>query len=296
MARVLYVSPFGQKMDSLSGRSFDFDYLSGAIKAAIQRSISDVMVVHLQDLDPVDVEDHWRSIDLVLCDITTLNPNCLYQLGFARGRGKPAIIIAAKSNPIPFDLTQNRVIIYDPDALSKGFFDALFESIQRALANPNSFIMEEASKARRKKIFVSYSHKDKEYLDRMLVHLKPLEAAGLIDPWVDIQLKAGDHWKQKIGATLQSASVAILLISADFLASDFIVKNELPPILTKAETGGTRIIPIILKPCRFARDTNLSKFQSLNTPDRPLSTLTDSEREQIFDSLAASLEESVPVV
>jgi hypothetical protein len=158
---------------------------------------------------------------------------------------------------------------------------------------PEEFKVSARQVPRPKRIFLSYSHKDKQFLERILVHLKPLETAGLMDTWVDTRLKAGDRWKENIEAALQSASVAVLLVSADFLASDFIVKNELPPMLAKAERDGTRIIPIVLKPCRFSREPNLSVFQSLNSPDLPLSRLDESECEIIYDQLAQTLEEYV---
>ncbi len=164
--------------------------------------------------------------------------------------------------------------------------------LSRKVPNPRTISVDEVAEVSGRKIFISYSHKDRDYLERLLVHLKPLEKAGLIDPWVDTRLKAGDRWKQEIELALQSASVAIVLVSADFLASDFVVENELPPILAKAKLGGTRIIPLIVKPCRFTRDPNLSKFQSHNPPEKPLSSLSDYERERVFDSLAEILEES----
>lgn len=298
MANVLYVSPFGSKQD-YSGRTYDFDRIYSVIKEGLEHKLPQVTLTRMDEVDigstinPLEMLD---DADVVVCDITTHNPNCLYELGYAQGRAKPTLLVTARSGPIPYDLNRTRIVAYDPDILSEDFINTLGDGIQRALQDPSSFVREEeASAVRGRKVFVSYSHKDKEYLDRLLIHLKPLESAGLIDPWVDTQLKAGDRWKQEIELALQSASVAIILVSADFLASDFVVRNELPPILTQAERGGTRIIPLIVKPCRFARDPNLSGFQSHNSPDKPLSGLPDFEREKVFDSLAAMLEESTNV-
>ncbi len=139
-------------------------------------------------------------------------------------------------------------------------------------------------------IFISYSHRDKEYLDRLMVHLKPLERKGLIDTWVDTRLLAGDKWKTEIEKALNNARIAILLISADFLASDFIVDNELPPLLQAAEDKGTLILPVILKPCRFTREKTISQFQAINPPDDPLSLSEENERELIYDTIAQRIE------
>ena len=151
---------------------------------------------------------------------------------------------------------------------------------------------ERAVQSTGKHIFVSYSHRDKDYLDRLMIHLKPLERKGLIDPWVDTRLLAGDRWKKEIEKALKNARAAILLISADFLASDFILDNELPPLLHAAEEKGTLIIPVIVSPCRFIREKSLVEFQAINPPDEPLSLVDDNEREVIYDAIAQRVEKS----
>ena len=83
----------------------------------------------------------------------------------------------------------------------------------------------------------------------------------------------------------------ILLISADFLASDLIVEDELQSILHGAEEKGTLIIPIILKPCRFTRERSLNEFQAINSPDEPISVLGEYDRELIYDTVAQRIED-----
>ena len=152
---------------------------------------------------------------------------------------------------------------------------------------------EPTARPKGKNIFISYSHRDKEYLNRLMVHLKPLQRQGLIDPWVDTRLMAGDKWKKEIESGLKKARVAVLLISADFLASDFIIENELPPLLQSAEAKGTLIIPVILKPCRFTREKNLQEFQAINQPDEPLSLVDENEREMVYDTIAQRIEDAL---
>ena len=98
-------------------------------------------------------------------------------------------------------------------------------------------------------------------------------------------------WQREIEAALAAAKVAILLISADFLASDFIANNELPKILEKAERGGCRIIPVILTPCLVKNLEPLSKFQSINPPERPLSKLKKAEQEEFLVKVAETFRE-----
>lgn len=147
-----------------------------------------------------------------------------------------------------------------------------------------------SGKPTRKSVFVSYSHTDKEYLDGLMVHLKPIERTGLIDAWSDQRIKAGSLWKKEIEAALERAQVAILLISPEFLASDFIVDNELPPLLSRAKEEGVRILPLILRTCRFTRDPHLGVFQAINDPSKPIASLQPWERDVFYDRIAHEIE------
>ncbi|MEI7609430.1 MAG: TIR domain-containing protein, partial [Rhodospirillaceae bacterium] len=98
-------------------------------------------------------------------------------------------------------------------------------------------------------LFVSYSHKDQVWLDRLLPYLEQLRRLGVVDAWNDRKIKAGDKWFAEIKAGLQRARVAILLISQDFLASDFCMKEEVPFLLEQAEVNGLLLVPVLLKPC-----------------------------------------------
>lgn len=130
------------------------------------------------------------------------------------------------------------------------------------------------------KIFISYSHKDKSWLEKVQTNLKVLTFNDYeFDLWDDSKLAGGDKWKDEISKALETASIAILLVSTDFLASDFIRQIELPKILQNAQNNGTKVLPLILGHCLFTKD-KLSMFQSVNEPNKPLSSLSQSEAEK----------------
>jgi hypothetical protein len=87
--------------------------------------------------------------------------------------------------------------------------------------------------------------------------------------------------------------VAILLVSTDFLGSEFIRNNELPPLLKAAEGGGATILPLILKPCLFGMHKSLAEFQTVNVLTSPLSKLPENEQDEIFVDLAMRIAELV---
>ena len=141
-------------------------------------------------------------------------------------------------------------------------------------------------------VFVSYSHKDKAWLERVQVHLRPLARDGKLDLWDDTGIKAGQRWREEIKAALARADVAILLISADFYASDFIAKNELPPLLEAARSErGLVVAGVHINYSRFDRDEVLSEYQTVNTPNRPIESRSKPNQEKAFDALARRIEE-----
>jgi hypothetical protein len=146
-------------------------------------------------------------------------------------------------------------------------------------------------------VFIGYSHRDKDYLDRLQEHLKPEVHAGTISLFDDTKIKPGDNWKKEIKQALESTQVAILLVSVSFLASDFVVEEELPKLLAAAEERGTRILPVILTPCSFHR-TKLSRFQAINDPTKPLSGSSQHGQDiiwvQVVDAVLEALEKVSP--
>ncbi len=238
-----------------------------------------------------------READIIIADISDNNPNVMYELGLAHTMSKPAIIISQDVHNSPFDVKDFRMILYNRSRLVKDLRHPLVSSLNTLIVSglkPPEFVSINQGGApkppERSNVFISYSHVDSDVLNRVLVHLKPLEKQGMIDLWVDTRIKAGEKWEERIKSALSSAKVAILLVSADFLASDFIVDNELPPLLSSAEEEGTKILPVIVKPSRFLRDENLAKFQAVNDPQMPVIKMSEVECEELFVQVAEIVE------
>jgi hypothetical protein len=141
------------------------------------------------------------------------------------------------------------------------------------------------------KIFISYAHEDSEYLKMLKRHLKVLKRDINIDVWEDTRIRSSAKWKDEIEHALNEASTAILLVSTDFLASDFIQDEELPKLLKAAEEKGTRIHPVIVHPCRFLKIKSLSQFQAANSPSEPLSELQSPKQERVWMKLCDDIQD-----
>jgi TIR domain len=146
-----------------------------------------------------------------------------------------------------------------------------------------------ASPSARSGIFVSYSHRDRKWLDELKTMLSPLIRDGSLQVWDDTQIKTGAVWKEEIKKALASAKVAVLLVSANFLASDFIAKNELPPLLAAARDDGLKICWIYVSSALYER-TEIAKYQAAHDVKRPLDRMPRDERQGTLSKVAFEIE------
>ena len=142
----------------------------------------------------------------------------------------------------------------------------------------------------RQSIFVSYSHEDGRYLDILKTFLKPIQLERSVEFWDDTRLKVGDDWRAEIDQAIRASRAFILLVSANFLASDFITSVELPAMIAKAkaESAHVKMYPILVSTCAF-KTTELGKIQAANTPSTPLDMLNVPKRKRVLAQFVEQL-------
>jgi hypothetical protein len=121
----------------------------------------------------------------------------------------------------------------------------------------------------RRRIFISYSHKDEKYISELLTHLQPMEKSLLLEKWSDKDINPGAEWFSKIQDAIESADVAVLLVSPDFLASQFIRKYELPQVLEQRDSRDLCVFWIPVRASSF-NTTPLKDIQAVIDPNKPL--------------------------
>ncbi len=142
------------------------------------------------------------------------------------------------------------------------------------------------------KVFLSYSHSDRQWVDRLLIHLRAI--ADKVEVWYDSQIMVGASWSDEITKAISTADVAILLVSADYLASDFIADWELPTLLQSSAQGRTLILPVMISPAFLDPASPLLDFQFVNGQHRPLSELKRSEQDKVFVEVARAIQGWLP--
>ena len=125
---------------------------------------------------------------------------------------------------------------------------------------------------RRRLVFISYSHADKEHVALVREYLQTLEKVGIIKLWSDTEILAGDRWNSKIDEALQCAGAAVLMVTEEFLRSAFIQDVEVPALIEKADKFGTKIFWIHVDPSTvFLTHPHIAELQSpLPNPKRSL--------------------------
>jgi dipeptidyl aminopeptidase/acylaminoacyl peptidase len=119
--------------------------------------------------------------------------------------------------------------------------------------------------------FCSYSHRDEEYLNELRISLRGLERQGIIQWWHDREIPPGWEWEEAIDRNLRTAEVILLLVTPDFMGSDYVHENEIVQAVERHERGEARVIPIIVRPADWEW-ASFGKLQALPKDAKPITT------------------------
>lgn len=139
-------------------------------------------------------------------------------------------------------------------------------------------------------VFYSYAHEDEGLRNELEKHLSILKRTGVITGWHDRKILAGHDWETIIDVRLNTAKVILLLISADFLASDYCYGIELERALQRDETGDARVIPVILREVHW-RGAPFGRLQALPTDGRAVTSWPN--RDRAFTDVARGIAKAV---
>lgn len=141
------------------------------------------------------------------------------------------------------------------------------------------------------KLFFSYSHADEQLRDTLERHLAGLKRQGFIDTWHDRRILAGDELHGAIAQELENADIILLLVSADFLASDYCYDVEMQRALERHNAGEARVIPVILRPCDW-HDAPFGTLMAAPKDGRPVTSWPDLD--DAFLDIIRAIKAAVP--
>lgn len=150
----------------------------------------------------------------------------------------------------------------------------------------------EPDKKQAKKLFISYAREDRGWVDKLERHLAALQRRGLIDSWDDSRIQPGTNWNDSIMTEMQKADIFIFMVSADFLASEFIYKHEVPAALQRSQAdSAVKVVPVIVRPCNWSLEA-YARFQALPANAKPISSWDDPDEAflDVVQGLAKMLE------
>lgn len=146
-------------------------------------------------------------------------------------------------------------------------------------------------------IFISYSRRDAQWVDRLRILFRPMERRGAVSTWSDADLLAGQAWEPQLLATIAASKAALLLVTPAFIQSEYVRRVELPALLARSREPGNqfRLFWVLLEPCDWKTAMpELAEVQAIGDPTRPLSRSHSSADEQVLliavvDKMARSL-------
>ncbi|SRR5260221_504522 len=137
-------------------------------------------------------------------------------------------------------------------------------------------------------IFFCYAREDEALLNKLKTHLRPLQRQGFIDVWYDRDISAGTEWEQEIKEHLNSAQIVLLLVSPDFMNSEYCYSIEMKRALERHARGEAKVIPVILRPVYWHGEP-LGKLQALPTDGKPVTDLDWHNQDRALYDVTAGI-------
>lgn len=141
-----------------------------------------------------------------------------------------------------------------------------------------------------KSVFLSYSHKDEKWRDQLETHLKLLQRQNVIRAWTDRKILPGMEWDKEIDRNLNAADIILLLVSADFLASDYCWDIEIRRAMERHEANEAVVVPIMLRMCDLT-DAPFSRLKGLPKDMEPLVNDNNEVPDRAWTEVARGLRE-----
>lgn len=164
------------------------------------------------------------------------------------------------------------------------------EEDSRQMGEPYIEPNAKASHSRAINVFYSYSHSDETFRVELEKHLSQMRRNGEIAGWHDRNISAGTEWRACIDKNLESADIILLLVSADFLASDYCYEIEMKRAMTLHTEGKARVIPIILRECDWS-SAPFAKLQALPRNAQPIKNWSNPD--QAYHNVVMGIRQAV---
>lgn len=272
---IVNIKHFHEALDIILGSKPQFEEYTSLVEILeTTQTRREILKIVSQQPERIKISQVRALIDSKLRRNVTAGVENLVGEGILIASGKSGNLSVKFQDPVARILVQ---LYFE----SKGLYDTY------SLSRDNNELP-----SRVNQVFISYSHQDKDWLTKLEIHLKPLIRKQNIDVWNDQKIEAGAEWHKEISKALATAKVAVLLVSHNFLASDFIADNELPPLLNAAKSQGLTIIWIPISYCLY-EETEIAKYQAAYLPDRPLSSLSSSEQNQALVEICKQIQKAL---
>lgn len=269
------------------------------------REVARLLDVPMAYLALLDAERQWlkSSVGPMQCEMARSQSFCTHTIG----EPEPLIIRDAREDPRfatsslvvsePWVRFYAGVPLAGPGGHRVGTFcvadtqprelDTEELAILRRFA---SMVEEKLNEAPR--VFLSYSHRDEAWKDRLMRHLTVLEEQRLVELWEDRRIEAGGAWERQIEEAIEASNVAVLLVTASYLTSRFILDVEIPRLIERRDREGIQIFPIIVEPCCWDRVDWLARLNLRPRDGKALAAAGSDQVEALLAALSGEILES----